>query len=155
MDEYEFALIQALIHANDDMRIIIVGDDDQNIYEFRGSNSKYLRNLIEDYGAIYEMKKILSKSSIVALSNAFIASVSNRMKSSPIQAVQMNQELLKLLIISRAYGSGRNHVAKHINLERLVCLQAPTTGTTDAGHTYPKSIRAKLIQSNDGFKLTI
>ena len=50
MDKNEFALVQALIHANDDMRIIAVGDDDQNIYEFRGSDSKYLHSLIEEYG---------------------------------------------------------------------------------------------------------
>ena len=34
MDENEFALIKALMNRNDDMRIIAVGDDDQNIYEF-------------------------------------------------------------------------------------------------------------------------
>ena len=46
MDEHEFALVKALMAVNDDMRIIAVGDDDQNIYEFRGSNSAYLKTLI-------------------------------------------------------------------------------------------------------------
>lgn len=56
MDEHEYGLVRALMQCNDDMRIIAVGDDDQNIYEFRGSDSKYLRSLIEDYGAVkYEM----------------------------------------------------------------------------------------------------
>jgi ATP-dependent DNA helicase RecQ len=39
MDEHEFELVKALMTINDDMRVIAVGDDDHNIYEFRGSNS--------------------------------------------------------------------------------------------------------------------
>ena len=34
MDENEYRLIKALIKQNDDMRVIAVGDDDQNIYQF-------------------------------------------------------------------------------------------------------------------------
>lgn len=52
MSEDEFALVEALINYNDEMRLIAVGDDDQNIYEFRGSNSKYLQEFITKYGAI-------------------------------------------------------------------------------------------------------
>ena len=56
MDKDEFDLVKALIKQNDDMRIIAVGDDDQNIYEFRNSSSEYMRSLIENYGAVkYEM----------------------------------------------------------------------------------------------------
>ena len=36
--------------------MIAVGDDDQNIYEFRGSSSEYLRRILEDKGAVkYEL----------------------------------------------------------------------------------------------------
>ena len=56
MDENEFALVKALMAVNDDMRVIAVGDDDQNIYEFRGSNSKHFKSLVDDYDARkYEM----------------------------------------------------------------------------------------------------
>ena len=34
MDEDDFALISALMEHNEDMRVIAVGDDDQNIFEF-------------------------------------------------------------------------------------------------------------------------
>ncbi len=37
MGDEEFALVEELISCNEDMRVIAVGDDDQNIYEFRGS----------------------------------------------------------------------------------------------------------------------
>ena len=69
MDENEFNLIRALMNRNDDMRVIAVGDDDQNIYEFRGSNSDYLKTLITEYGARkYEMtENYRSKSMICQL----------------------------------------------------------------------------------------
>ncbi|NLT48192.1 MAG: ATP-dependent helicase [Clostridiales bacterium] len=158
MDENEFALIQALIQANDDMRVIAVGDDDQNIYEFRGSNSKYLRALMEDYGAVkYEMEEnFRSKSRIVALSNAFIASLDDRMKSSPIQAVQNESGRVEITKhtsdcmeeavanrVAKTYQGGKACVLTSTNYEALQ-VQAILTH---------KGIRAKLIQSNDGFKL--
>ena len=46
MDEDEFNLINALMEKNEEMRVIAVGDDDQNIYEFRGADSKYLEQFI-------------------------------------------------------------------------------------------------------------
>ena len=56
MDANEFALICALMQNNDDMRVIAVGDDDQNIYEFRGSDSAHMQSLIDEYGATrYEL----------------------------------------------------------------------------------------------------
>ena len=45
MSADEYALVQALIQQNEEMRVIAVGDDDQNIFEFRGSDSKYLYEL--------------------------------------------------------------------------------------------------------------
>nr|WP_018360598.1 UvrD-helicase domain-containing protein [Porphyromonas macacae] len=42
MDADEFSLIKTLMEQNEEMRVIAVGDDDQNIYEFRGANSKLL-----------------------------------------------------------------------------------------------------------------
>src|SRR4030042_1483416 len=39
MDVDEFNLINALIEENEDMRVLAVGDDDQNIFTFRGADS--------------------------------------------------------------------------------------------------------------------
>ena len=49
MDTNEFALIRALMQNNDDMRVIAVGDDDQNIYEFRGSDSAHIPTIVRRY----------------------------------------------------------------------------------------------------------
>ena len=56
MGEDDFRLVQALMRQNEEMRVIAVGDDDQNIYGFRGSDSRYMQSLVEQEGAkLYEM----------------------------------------------------------------------------------------------------
>jgi ATP-dependent DNA helicase RecQ len=49
MTEDEFNLITALIDKNETLKVIAVGDDDQNIYSFRKSDSKYMQYLIINY----------------------------------------------------------------------------------------------------------
>jgi ATP-dependent DNA helicase RecQ len=67
MVEDEFNLIKALMEQNEEMRVIAVGDDDQNIYEFRGASSKHLEELIQVRKAIkYELvENYRSKSNLV------------------------------------------------------------------------------------------
>ena len=86
MDGDEFRLIQAIMDKNDDLRIVAVGDDDQNIYEFRGSSSKYLNSLANNAGAKkYELRvNFRSKKNLVALANAFSKNITQRMKSRPV-----------------------------------------------------------------------
>lgn len=158
MDEHEFELIQALMSANDDMRVIAVGDDDQNIYEFRHSDSKHLRTLIDYYGATkYEMtENYRSRKNIIDFANDFSESISNRMKSAPIESVtdvdgivqithhtheNMEEAVVNNLIAT--YQRGNACVLTHTNEETLTIL----------GLLLKNNKRAKLIQSLDGFKL--
>ncbi len=56
MSKDDYALVTALMKANEEMRVIAVGDDDQNIYEFRGSNSQYLYELTQtEHSRFFEM----------------------------------------------------------------------------------------------------
>ena len=56
MDADEYELIRTLMEYNDNMRVIAVGDDDQNIFEFRGSSSNYMKKLIsEENSVVYEL----------------------------------------------------------------------------------------------------
>ena len=52
MNSDEFSLVETLMDFNEEMRVIAVGDDDQNIYGFRDTDSKYLKELITRKGAI-------------------------------------------------------------------------------------------------------
>lgn len=44
----EYALVTALMVRNEEMRVIAVGDDDQNIYEFRGLTLATCSNWLND-----------------------------------------------------------------------------------------------------------
>lgn len=158
MDKNEFALIRALIHSNDDMRVIAVGDDDQNIYEFRGSDSKYMRSFVEDYGAVqYEMNEnYRSRANIVSFANAFLKSLKNRIKTAPIEAVQQENGIVWLTHhvsryleeavvnqLQNTYRGGNACVLTNTNEEAL-CV---------TGLLLKRGIRAKLIQTADGFRL--
>lgn len=83
LDEYN--LLNELIKFNDDIRVLAVGDDDQNIYEFRGSNSIYLKEFAKNKQ--YELtRNFRSKNSIVEYSNKLISLNKNRMKTKEIKS---------------------------------------------------------------------
>ncbi len=84
----ENRLLLALMHRNEDMRVIAVGDDDQNIYAFRGSDSAHLKALVTDHHAtLYEMTtNYRSTQAIVNLSNRFATLIPDRMKQTPCTA---------------------------------------------------------------------
>lgn len=158
MDEHEFALVRALMSINDDMRVIAVGDDDQNIYEFRGSNSGFLKTLIEHYGATkYEMtENYRSKTNIVALSNAFVSSITNRMKTAPIEAV--TDEAGTVQIIHHTCANMEEAVVANLIAARQAGKTCVLTKTNDEtlrilGLLLKHGKHARLIQSLEGFRL--
>nr|WP_262891526.1 UvrD-helicase domain-containing protein [Adhaeribacter radiodurans] len=46
---YEF--LQTITALAGEVRVIVVGDDDQNIYEFRGSSVAFMRNFQREWQA--------------------------------------------------------------------------------------------------------
>lgn len=154
----EFELVKELIRLNDDMRVIAVGDDDQNIYEFRGSDSGNMKSLITDYGAsVYEMmENFRSSEAVVSISNNYVKGMSNRLKSAPI--------------ICRRSDSGCVRLIHHASLDyeqaivNEILSGAPggtvcvLTATNDDALVISALLnksgrRARLIRSNDGFYL--
>lgn len=158
MDADEFDLIKALMVVNKEMRIIAVGDDDQNIFEFRGADSKYIRSLVMDYDAhLYELdENYRSKSAIVKLANKFVKPLSNRLKNNDIVAVSEEKGIVQLIhYTSRQMEEA---VVENVIKTRTDGSSCIMTSTNDEalrllGLLLQKGIRAKLIQSNDGFSL--
>ena len=158
MDGNEFHLVQALIQRNEDMRMIAVGDDDQSIYEFRKASPSYMRALIERYGALqYEMvENYRSRPNIVALANAFAASIQHRMKTASIQAVQQENGTVEII----------HHVGRYME-EAVVAhvMKTPHTGTCCiltktndeaiqiASLLQKHNLCVKLVQDLGGFSL--
>jgi ATP-dependent DNA helicase RecQ len=158
MDEHEFALIEALMHRNEEMRVIAVGDDDQNIYEFRGSDSRYLRSFVTKYDAArYEMTdNYRSCPNIVALANAFAATISDRMKEAPGRSMRREAGIVQF--IQHTSKCIEQPVADHVALSHQSGSACVLTSTNEEALRVvsllrQKGVRARLIQSNDGFRL--
>ena len=157
MSSEEFALVRALMAVNEEMRVIAVGDDDQNIYEFRGSDSNYMRQLLaEDKSTFVEMtENYRSTQHVVAFANAFVRGIHNRMKQTPILSMSKDEGTVVV-----------THHASHIMFQRVVSdlLRQRNGGTMCVlTHTNEEAVilvallrkqglRSKLIQSMDGFR---
>ncbi len=162
MDEHQFALVQALIEENDDMRVIAVGDDDQNIFEGLhkkdGSVSVNLSRFMDVYKAKkYELiENYRSVKQVVEFSNRFVRDIPNRLKENPIVSVKDgigDVKIVKFISPNLEYP-----IFKHLKKyppEGSVCVLTKTND--DALKVMAllnyKNIKAKLIQNSDGFPL--
>lgn len=158
MDQEEFSLVQALMLHNEDMRVIAVGDDDQNVFEFRGSSAKYMeRFMMENQAVKYELlENYRSRRNLVEFSNQFAGLMRRRLKKNKIVAHSRDNGVIRifryanhnLLVpfvedLSSAEIAGSTCVLTYTNDEALQVT----------GLLLQKGIQAKLIQTNDGFHL--
>lgn len=158
MNADEFALINTLMEQNEEMRVIAVGDDDQNIYEFRGASSKYLEQFIIGMKAAKHelIDNYRSKNNLVEFTNGFVKKISHRLKETPIAAKQSDNGKIKLV----RYQSGNliSPLVRDILSTELAGNTCILTKTNDealqiTGLLLKNGMQAKLIQSNDGFSL--
>lgn len=160
MSRDEFELITALKEANEGrLKIIAVGDDDQAIYGFRGSSSKYLYEMKETYQAkFFELPtNYRSTKKIIGFANDFAKTLPHRLKTQPIEAARKEEGLVKIT----------EHTTKNIHkplLEeikatyRLADTAAVLTRTNDealemVGLLTENGINAKLLQNTGDFDL--
>lgn len=155
MGAEEHALVRALMHHNEEMRVISVGDDDQNIYEFRGSDAGYMFRLTQEPGSRFvEMtENYRSARHVVAFANEFVKAIGRRMKTMPIvsmrkedgwvgvtrhQSACMYQPLVEELLRNR--GEGTVCVLTQTNEEAVIVVAL----------LRKQGIHSKLIQSMEG-----
>lgn len=158
MDADEFALVNALMEQNEEMRVIAVGDDDQNIYEFRGASSKYLEQFIEERKASKHelIENYRSKNNLVEFTNGFVKNIRHRLKETPIASKHRDNGKIKVV----RYKNG-NLIAPLVDdiistdLSGTTCVLTKTNeeALQITGFLLKNRIPAKLIQSNDGFTL--
>lgn len=159
MNQHEYNLVLTLMEQNEEMRVIMVGDDDQAIYEFRKASSRYLKSFIEEQKASKQelLHNYRSKNNLVDFANQFARAINGRLKSFPI--------------VSNQQDNGKIRVIKHGSqylFEPLVkdILDTDLSGTTAVlTHTneeaflvrsllQKKGVPARLIQGNEGFYLS-
>ena len=148
MGEDDFRLVRALMQRNEEMRVIAVGDDDQNIYAFRGSDSKHLRSLITDYKAtLYELTdNYRSDRAIVDFANLFAKKIHGRMKETPIIAASPENGIVKP-------SAGLPSSLSNLKISGSTAFLAVTNEQTlQIAHLLrQKGMHVRLIQATDGF----
>jgi len=98
-DQYELVSLLAgktFEETDRKMTIVAVGDDDQNIYRFRGANIGFIRKFRQEYDAspYYLIENYRSTANIIAAANALISHNRDRMKTGhPIQVNSGRQQL--------------------------------------------------------------
>jgi len=158
MDAHEFGLIKSLMNKNEEMRVVAVGDDDQNIYTFRGADSRYFEQFIKEKSATkYELvENYRSKKNLVEFTNMFVEKIHQRFKITSIVPIHKNNGAIRIV-----YYNANNFIVPLVN-DILSSDLSGTTGiltkTNDealqiTGLLLKNEMPAKLIQSNDGFNL--
>jgi len=101
IDQPQYELISAIAGKTLDdpdlkLSILAVGDDDQNIYAFRGTNVEFIRRFRQDYDAEvhYLVDNYRSTRHIIEAANQFIASNQDRMKTEHPIRIDRNRQML-------------------------------------------------------------
>lgn len=158
MNADEFALVNLLMEKNEGLRVIAVGDDDQNIYTFRGADSRYLLELIERrQAAKYELTtNFRSCPQIVAFANAFVKTISKRLKTHEIIPHLLTAGHLKWVSYQSRHliePLVRDLLATDLSGTTCVMTKTNEEAAQLTGLLLQHGRPAKLIQSNDGFPL--
>ncbi len=130
IDEEQYELVSLLAGRTVDdkeqkLTILAVGDDDQNIYRFRGANVDFIRRFKTDYKANihYLTENYRSTANIIAAANALIVHNQDRMKTE--HPIQINRSRATLP------PGGNWQLSDGIGQGRVQCLRV-TDKTTQA-----------------------
>jgi ATP-dependent DNA helicase RecQ len=159
VNQIEWKLIQTIIKIAGNIRVIAVGDDDQNIYGFRGSSNKNMLDFKVEYNATpYSLiKNYRSDSHIVEFTNELLNTIPNRLKSEALEAVnkqpsakiqliKYNSSYLEKLLANRIIQDeyeGTRAVLVRTNKQALML----STFLKEAG------LKTKLVTGLEGFGL--
>ena len=147
MGEDDFRLIQALMQKNEEMRVIAVGDDDQNIYAFRGSDARYMQSLISQNSAkLYEMTdNYRSAKAVVDCANRFVQHIPGRMKHTASHSATGEEgkvKTLRSLLESETIIQGSTAILTRTNEETMQV----------AYELEQRGLHATVAQSMGGFR---
>ena len=147
MSQDDYRLVQALMRQNEEMRVIAVGDDDQNIYAFRGSDSRYMQSLVNQDGAkLYEMTdNYRSSKAVVDCANRFVKRILGRMKHTSIHSATGEEGrvmTLKSLLDAEINVQGSTAILTRTNEETMQV----------AYELEQRGLHATVAQSMGGFR---
>lgn len=167
VDEYqdisqqEYDFLQVIATLADEVRIMVVGDDDQNIYEFRGSSVAFMQNFEQQRQAARYMltRNYRACANLVDFSNQFLSLFSaERLKAGQLlRAMRPDQGNLQI----HQYNPASDLVIPLVN-DLVSCQLQGTTAVLTATNEQAllvmsllteKKVSARLISSQQGFSL--
>jgi ATP-dependent DNA helicase RecQ len=146
------------MEENDNLRVIAVGDDDQNIFEFRGSSSAHFESLLSEPDAKkYELvDNYRSNANIVEFANQFAKKITHRFKTIPINPKKKENGKISICKLS-----SENIAIPIVNMIQKIkpsgstCIIVRTNeeALNIVGLLNKNGVTARKIQTNDGFPL--
>jgi len=158
MSENEYNLVKAILdYKEKELRFIAVGDDDQNIFQFRGSDSKYLKLLSEENCNTYELLiNYRSMKNLVEFTQHFALKIKNRYKNGIIESYQEKNGHVGIILhendhfyfplayqVKKLFGKTSIGILTQTNEDAEIILSI----------LQDNDVAARLIQSNSDFRL--
>jgi ATP-dependent DNA helicase RecQ len=158
MSAAEYSLVKAIMESNENLRIIAVGDDDQNIYEFRGLSSAHFESFLSEPGAKkYELvDNYRSGVRIVQFANRFVQEISHRLKTAPILPVKNENGAVSICkLVSESIVAPVVNAVLDIKPSGSTCVVTRTNeeALSIIGLLQKNGIMARQIQTNNDFSL--
>jgi ATP-dependent DNA helicase RecQ len=158
MSAAEYSLVKMLMENNEELRVIAVGDDDQNIYEFRGSSSAHFESLLNKPGAKkYELlDNYRSNANIVEFVNQFAGQITHRLKTTPIvPRKKENGKISICKLTSENIAIPVVNAIRDIKPSGSTCIVTRTNeeALTIVGLLHKNGIASRRIQTNNDFSL--
>lgn len=158
VDADQWRLIQAISNVAESPRIIAVGDDDQNIYAWRGASPEFMAAFRSLFNASTHslLANYRSKASLVALTNHLAESTPGRIKTGErmvakdkgtgLQCVTLHQEGFHLQALVEDLAThgfpGSTAVLTRTNSEALMA----------ASLLLQRGVKARYVGGSDGFQ---
>lgn len=143
IDSRQYNLVSALAkrHSENDVDLCIlaVGDDDQNIYQWRGGSNQYIERYREEYGAdaSYLVENFRSTDLIIAAANLLIGNNRARLKAE--HPIRINKGRTK------NDPGGRWQAIDELRKGRVLCLQI-ASNSNESGNIQAQAVLAELLR---------
>jgi len=130
------------------LSILAVGDDDQNIYAFRGTNVEFIRRFQQDYVAEvhYLVENYRSTRDIIDAANQFIAANSDRMKTEHPIRIDRRREILPA---GGEFGSNDPVTAGRVQVIKVA------DGSAQARAVITEILRLRALGADDGSQIAV
>ena len=160
INKEEWELVQQIVSIAGNIRVFAVGDDDQNIYQFRGASNDHMTM----YKNIYQAKKYSllnnyrSVPSIVEFNNRYLQEITYRLKDGPLESRRRERNASVQLFKYRSKYFMDVVVDDIFQSEfkgtRAVLVEKNEEALWMVSRLESKGLKTRLITGLDGFKVS-